>query len=211
MDEDEIHEWEKKHPQPYNRDKYHGLYADIHGTELEPHTKEIHQLAKNGFSRTGHHGPMGAMGVPETELPRWKDIQILTAQLATMPQLESVAVTSDLVIGPKAKRPLVLNIPLMVSDMSYGALSEESKIALARGAELAETGIMSGEGGMLPEEQQENNRYFYELASAKFGFSLEKLKDVQAFHFKAGQGAKQERVVICLLKKLKGKLQRCVD
>lgn len=74
--------------------------------------------------------------------------------------------------------------------MSFGALSEEAKIALATGAELAGTGICSGEGGMLPEEQAANSRYFYELASAQFGYDEAKLKDVQAFHFKGGQGAK---------------------
>jgi len=74
--------------------------------------------------------------------------------------------------------------------MSYGALSEEAKVALARGADLAGTGICSGEGGMLPEEQAENSRYFYELTSARFGFSMDLLADVQAFHFKGGQGAK---------------------
>jgi glutamate synthase domain-containing protein 2 len=74
--------------------------------------------------------------------------------------------------------------------MSFGALSEEAKVALARGAELAGTGICSGEGGMLPEEQAENRRYLYELASGKFGWSLDKVRNVQAFHFKLGQGAK---------------------
>ena len=74
--------------------------------------------------------------------------------------------------------------------MSYGALSEEAKIALARGANLAGTGICSGEGGMLPEEQAANARYFYELASAKFGWKPELVERVQAFHFKGGQGAK---------------------
>jgi glutamate synthase domain-containing protein 2 len=74
--------------------------------------------------------------------------------------------------------------------MSFGALSEEAKIALAKGAEMSGTGICSGEGGMLPEEQQANTRYFYELASAQFGFDESKLKNVQAFHFKGGQGAK---------------------
>jgi glutamate synthase domain-containing protein 2 len=43
---------------------------------------------------------------------------------------------------------------------------------------------------MLPEEQAANSRYFYELASAKFGFSMDNVKRVQAFHFKGGQGAK---------------------
>jgi glutamate synthase domain-containing protein 2 len=85
---------------------------------------------------------------------------------------------------------LELKIPLFVSDMSFGALSEEAKIALAKGAELAGTGICSGEGGMLPEEQQANSHYLYELASAKFGYKDEQMKKVQAFHFKAGQAAK---------------------
>jgi glutamate synthase domain-containing protein 2 len=88
------------------------------------------------------------------------------------------------------KKPLRLKIPIFVSDMSFGALSEEAKVALARGAELAGTGIASGEGGMLLEEQAENSRYFYELASGWFGFSWDKLDLVQAFHFKGGQGAK---------------------
>jgi glutamate synthase domain-containing protein 2 len=81
-------------------------------------------------------------------------------------------------------------MPLFVSDMSFGALSQEAKQALARGAELANTGICSGEGGMLPEEQANNSRYFYEFASGKFGFGMDKVARCQAFHFKAGQGAK---------------------
>ena len=93
-------------------------------------------------------------------------------------------------IGPGASSPLQLGIPLFVSDMSFGALSQEAKTALATGAQLAGTGICSGEGGMLPEEHDANSRYLYELASGKFGWSLDKVRDVQAFHFKFGQGAK---------------------
>jgi len=159
-------------------------------TKEEPTLAYIKELARNGLSKTGHHGEMGAMGVPLTELPQWKDIQILAAQMATKPLMEDVAVGSELIIGPNAKKPLKLDIPLFVSDMSFGALSEEAKISLAKGAELAGTGICSGEGGMLDEEQQANSKYFYEYASAKFGFEWEKLKRVQAFHFKGGQGAK---------------------
>ena len=99
-------------------------------------------------------------------------------------------VNTKVTIGSKAKKPLVLDMPLFVSDMSFGALSKEAKIALAKGAEMAGTGICSGEGGMLPEEQTNNSRYFYELASAKFGFSFDKVAKTQAFHFKGGQGAK---------------------
>ena len=159
-------------------------------TTEEPTVAFIHQLAREGLSKLGHHGPMTSMGVPRHLLPHWDDLQIMAAQMATKPLMEDQGVGTELVIGPEAKKPLVLKIPLFVSDMSFGALSEEAKISLAKGAELAGTGICSGEGGMLPEEQQANNRYFYELASAEFGFKEELLTRVQAFHFKGGQGAK---------------------
>jgi glutamate synthase domain-containing protein 2 len=150
----------------------------------------IHELARDGLSKLGHHGPMTSMGVPRSELPRWDDIQIMTAQLATKPLMEDQPVKTELLIGPNADKPLKLDIPLLVTDMSFGALSFEAKVAMAKGAELAGTGICSGEGGMLPEEQQANSRYFYELASAQFGYKEELLSRVQAFHFKGGQGAK---------------------
>lgn len=156
----------------------------------EPTVAFIHQLAKEGLSKLGHHGPMTSMGVPRHKLPHWDSIQIMAAQMATKPLMEDMPVATELVIGANAKKPLTLNIPLFVSDMSFGALSEEAKTALAKGAELAGTGICSGEGGMLPEEQQANSKYFYELASAQFGYDEKLLKQVQAFHFKGGQGAK---------------------
>ena len=190
VDENEIAEFALAHPQPFDRKKYLGLYADPHGTSAEPHNNYIQELATNGLDKLGHHGATSAMGVALTDLPRWDDLQLLTAQVATLPLLEDQAVGTELVIGPRAKKPLKLDIPIFVSDMSFGALSEEAKIALSKGAADAGTGICSGEGGMLPEEQQNNPRYFYELASAKFGWSLDKVKQVQAFHFKSGQGAK---------------------
>ncbi|MCW8925439.1 MAG: glutamate synthase-related protein [Xanthomonadales bacterium] len=159
-------------------------------TPEEPTVARIHELARYGLSKLGHHGEMGAMGVPRKDLPHWDDIQILPAQLARKPLLDDHPVETQVIIGPRAKAPLQLDIPLLVSDMSFGALSEEAKVALARGAELAGTGICSGEGGMLPEEKAENSRYFYELASAKFGWRPGLVADVQAFHFKGGQGAK---------------------
>ncbi len=159
-------------------------------TPEEPTVAFIHQLAKEGLSTLGHHGPMTSMGVPRWALPQWDDLQIMAAQMWRKPLMEDQAVGTDLVIGPESKKPLSLQIPLFVSDMSFGALSEEAKVSLAQGAELAGTGICSGEGGMLPEEQAANSRYFYELASAQFGYREDLLKRVQAFHFKGGQGAK---------------------
>ena len=58
------------------------------------------------------------------------------------------------VIGPRAKRPMVLDIPVYVTGMSFGALSYEAKIALARGATMAGSATCSGEGGMIPDERR---------------------------------------------------------
>ena len=48
-------------------------------TPEEPTVARIHALAKDGLSKLGHHGEMGAMGVPRKDLPHWDDIQILAA------------------------------------------------------------------------------------------------------------------------------------
>ena len=114
----------------------------------------------------------------------------LPAQLSRRPLLDEEEVVTQTTIGKRAEKPLQLEKPFFVSDMSFGALSREAKIALSKGAEMAGTGICSGEGGMLPDEQENNSRYFYELASGKFGFSWDKVMKAQAFHFKGGQGAK---------------------
>ena len=194
VDSDEIARWVEDHPQPWNPDTYQGRYQDPHGTPDEPFVGEIRRLAGSGLSRTGHHGPVTSMGVSRELLPHWDDIQFVTAQLARRPRLDEEPVTRATTIGGNADLPVTLDIPIFVSDMSFGALSAEAKVSLARGAELAGTAICSGEGGMLPEERAANSRYFYELASGMFGWSLERVDPqhggVAAFHFKFGQGAK---------------------
>ncbi|PWJ43740.1 glutamate synthase-related protein [Sediminitomix flava] len=190
VDRSEILAFAEKHPQPFNREEYQGLYMDTHPENTEPYTAYIKELAKNGLSNFGHHGPSASMGVDRNLLPKWENIQFLPAQLSRRPLLDEESVETSVVIGANAKKPLKLDLPFFVSDMSFGALSQEAKVALSKGAEMAGTGICSGEGGMLPDEQANNSRYFYELASAKFGFSWDKVKKAQAFHFKGGQGAK---------------------
>jgi len=164
------------------------------------------------------HGPITSMGVPKNTLPRWDDIQILTAQLGKKPLLDNSKVDTGFVLGPRAKNPLKFDIPLFVSDMSYGALSKNAKEALARGADLVGSGICSGEGGILSNEIENCERYLFEMGTARNGIKpdnaqkdKEKGKEgaeneseegsesdfferyngrVKAFHFKGGQAAK---------------------
>lgn len=190
-DEDEVAAWEQENPQPYDRDAYLGRYADVSGgADEKPNTSLIKDLTNKTTEELGKHGAMASMGVPIPDLPKWDDIQFVTAQHSTAPLLEQQEVDTKTIIGPRAKKPVTLDIPIFVSDMSFGSLSATAKVALAMGAEKAGTAICSGEGGMLPEEQEACSRYFYELASAKFGFTMHKVKKTQAFHFKGGQAAK---------------------
>jgi glutamate synthase domain-containing protein 2/nitrite reductase/ring-hydroxylating ferredoxin subunit len=188
VDQAAVDAYARANPPTYGDDGYQGQWIKPANTAEEPFVTQIHQWAAHGL--TSEHGPTAAMGVPRDQLPSWDSIQVLTAQLARLPLLDEEPVNTQTVIGPAARRPLTLDIPLFVSDMSFGALSQEAKTALAAGAELAGTGICSGEGGMLPEEQQQNSKYFYELASGRFGWSFDRIRQVQAFHFKGGQGAK---------------------
>jgi len=115
------------------------------------------------------------------------------AQCARTP-LDAVApVSLRTVIGPSAKRPLVLDLPFYVSHMSFGALSKEAKIALAMGAELAGTATCSGEGGMLTEECEQTSRYIYEIGTAAFCRSEDAIKKADAVEIKFGQAIRSPR------------------
>src|ERR1700760_562627 len=58
------------------------------------------------------------------------------------------------VLGARfAKKPIELDIPVYITGMSFGALSLEAKMALAKGASMAGSATCSGEGGMIPAER----------------------------------------------------------
>ncbi len=186
VDDDEISLWEKAHPQPYNRDAYQGLYQGNQGSEEEPHVQVIQQLAQHGKPDKAYKGPEAAMASPRQVLSDWDDIQLLKAQLQRFPLDDKVDVNSRVLIGPAAVKPLQLDRPLLITGMNVDALSIEARQALAQGAELAGTGICSGEADTL---QQVNSRYFYEYASGRSDFFMAAVKRCQAFHFKASQVA----------------------
>ena len=74
-------------------------------TSEEPSVAFIHELAINGLKNIGHHGEMAAMGVPIKDLPKWSDIQILTAQMAKKPLNDGTPVKTSIIIGPKSQKP----------------------------------------------------------------------------------------------------------
>ena len=145
--------------------------------------EEIHQMAVSGKSVSA------AMGT-QLPMPSWDDILILGAQLDPMPLEEDAPVDTTTVIGPRAKKPLVLENPVYVSHMSFGALSREAKISLAKGSALAKSAMCSGEGGILPEEMEAAGAYIFEYVANMYSVSPEILQSVDAIEIKIGQGTK---------------------
>lgn len=145
--------------------------------------EEIHQMAVTGNSVSG------AMGT-QMPMPSWDDILILGAQLNPAPLDENAPVTTMTVIGKHAKKPMIIENPVYISHMSFGALSKEAKISLAKGAAMAKTAMCSGEGGILPEERAAAYKYIFEYIPNKYSVTDENLRAADAIEIKIGQGTK---------------------
>ncbi|MDD3403106.1 MAG: glutamate synthase-related protein [Hespellia sp.] len=144
---------------------------------------EIHEMAQTGKSI------IAAMGT-QMPMPNWDDILILGAQLNPPPLDEHADVSIRTVIGKSAKRPMVLEGPVYISHMSFGAMSKETKVALSKGAALARTAMCSGEGGILPEEMDAAYKYIFEYVPNKYSVNPENLRNADAIELKIGQGTK---------------------
>ena len=145
--------------------------------------KEIHEMAVTGKSA------IEAMGT-QMNMPSWDDILILGAQLNPMPLDEHADVSLRTIIGKKAEKPMVLDMPVYISHMSFGALSKETKIAMAKGSAAVGTAMCSGEGGILPEEKAAAYKYIFEYVPNQYSVTDENLKSADAIEIKIGQGTK---------------------
>ena len=145
--------------------------------------KEIHEMAVSGKTI------IDAMGT-KMAMPNWDDILILGAQLNPPPLMEHDPVNITTVIGKRAKKPMVLDGPVYISHMSFGAMSKEMKVALAEGSAMARTAMCSGEGGILPEEKAAAYKYIFEYVPNKYSVTPENLQEADAIEIKIGQGTK---------------------
>jgi len=159
--------------------------AEWHRTSdgYEAHMADIHCIAETGKSIIE---PM------RTRCPSisWDEILIKGAQLAKLPLNEDVPVDTATVIGPQAKHPLVIESPIYVTHMSFGALSREAKLALSKGSAAAKTAMCSGEGGILEESLASAYRYIFEYVPNRYSVTDEYLRSVDAVEIKIGQSAK---------------------
>ena len=143
----------------------------------------IHKISVSGTS------PGEAMDTLEN-VPNFKDVLILGAQLSRFPLMSDEIVDVSVTIGKSSKKPMKLSMPIFVSHMSFGALSKNAKIALSKGSALAGTGMCSGEGGVLPEEMSAAHKYIFEYVPNKYSCTDEVFQKCDAIEIKIGQGTK---------------------
>ena len=170
-------------PKPRLEDEYLGLWVR-RDEPLEHEMHDIHAYAK------GTREFVEPMGSERRNYPSFDEIYFLPGQLAVLPLLDDVPVDTGVVIGEKRNKPLTLRAPIFVSHMSFGALSREAKMALAKGAAMFGTMICSGEGGMLDAEREQADQYVFEMASGYFGWTEANIARASGIEIKMGQSAK---------------------
>ncbi len=144
---------------------------------------EIREIASSGHS-------LHAAMCTRMKTPSWDDVLFMGAQLSTLPLADDAPVETTTVIGKNAKKPMVLESPVYVSHMSFGALSKEAKVALSKGSAMMKTAMCSGEGGILPEERDAAYRYIFEYIPNKYSVTKANLMRADAIEIKIGQGTK---------------------
>ncbi|MBQ2831043.1 glutamate synthase-related protein [Methanobrevibacter sp.] len=143
----------------------------------------IHQMAITGES-------IVAAMYTELPMPNWDDILLLGCQLNPQPLESDVEVNAQTIIGKNAKKPLVIESPIYITHMSFGALSRETKIALAKGSAAVKTAQCSGEGGILTEEMENAYKYIFEYVPNKYSVTDDNLRNADAIEIKIGQSTK---------------------
>jgi glutamate synthase domain-containing protein 2 len=124
--------------------------------------------------------------------PTFDDLTFLPATLTRIP-LEGYrerCVTTTVLGTRFAQKPIVLDLPLMITGMSWGALSYNAKVALAKGAAQVGSSNTTGDGGMLPAEREHSKTLIYEVLPSRYGVNIHHLRMADAIELTIGQGAK---------------------
>lgn len=118
------------------------------------------------------------------------DLHFVPAQVHKIPLNREDEVNTKVCIGPQARRPLNVSSPIMISGLSYGAVSKNVKLVIAMVAAQLKIAFNSGEGGILDEELElAASQLIAQYATGRFGVEEEILKRVAAVEIRFGQGA----------------------
>jgi methylamine---glutamate N-methyltransferase subunit C len=120
----------------------------------------------------------------------WEKILFNPCHLFRFPTPENVGIRTPITIGHRARKPLTISIPIMIAAMSFGgALSKNTKIALAKGATAVGTATNSGEAGLLEEERDSAHLFIGQYNRGGWMNTPDKYKQLDAIEIQLGQGA----------------------
>ena len=126
------------------------------------------------------------------KIPHWDELMFMPGTLTrfVIEGYREKCQTKTVLGARFAKNPIELDIPVYITGMSFGALSLEAKMALAKGASMAGTATCSGEGGMIPPERDLSTKWYYQCIQSRYGFNPHHLMLADACEFFIGQGCK---------------------
>ncbi|WP_088229072.1 FMN-binding glutamate synthase family protein [Desulfosporosinus sp. FKB] len=186
------------------QDKYHEnlmeLWSAVRRTSVQTIVEISLRAEKGGLIER----PLGS----PKRLPHFDTLMFVPGQMARLPKEGNVPVDMKVTLGPKAQKPLTIEIPLMISGMGYGiGLSEQAKRALAKASKQLQTATNSGEGPYLPEERQESEKFIWQISRSPWGHSPEAIAAADMLEVQMGQGARMGPFTVdpCVVK---GKAQK---
>lgn len=123
-------------------------------------------------------------------LSPWEKLLLNPRQLFQLPTPDKDSIDTKIVIGPNAKKPLRLSMPILITGMSYGgSLNLPVKMALAKGASLAGTATNTGESAVSEEERGIADFLIGQYNRGGWLNTPEQLEQVDAIEVQLGQGA----------------------
>jgi glutamate synthase domain-containing protein 2 len=130
-----------------------------------------------------------AMGSQKRMPFSFDDLHFLPAQVWKIPRNREDPVDTQIMIGPRARKPLKSPVPIIVSGLSFGAVSKNVRIIISKAAEKEGFLFNSGEGGVLEEELLASDRLIVQYSTGRFGITEDLLRKGAAVEIRFGQGA----------------------
>ncbi len=191
-----------------NREPAHPPHVHSSGTYTQAIIEDIQAKAELGRYRIRGFGTLR----PRT-WATFDDLTFIPAGLTRIP-LEGYReqCSTRTVLGARhTAKPIELDIPVMITGMSFGALSYNAKVALARGARMAGSSTTTGDGGMLPAERENSRVLIYEVLPSRYGINIHHLRQADAIELTIGQGAKPGTGGLLLGSKVSNEIARMRD
>ena len=174
---------------------------------FKPSANYTEEVIKDIYRQADTGGVLlSSMGTPK-DYPVYWDKMLINASQVTNPSIdplrepmeiktflgrkpEKVKYNPDGSISVEKYPNLELKTPIMFSAMSYGSISKNAHLCLARAAEELGTFYNTGEGGLHEDLYKYGNNTIVQVASGRFGVHEAYLEAGQAIEIKIGQGAK---------------------